>query len=54
MKMGICGICGRMGREILTIILDKGHTLAAGADGDLVANLYPLKRRAGAGGGLSV
>ena len=32
MKIGICGICGRMGLAILDIVLEKGHTLAAAFD----------------------
>ncbi len=32
MKIGICGICGRMGVSVLTTLLDRGHTLAAAFD----------------------
>ena len=32
MKIGICGICGRMGLAILDVVLEKGHTLAAAFD----------------------
>jgi 4-hydroxy-tetrahydrodipicolinate reductase len=32
MKIGICGICGRMGLAILDILLEKGHRLAAAFD----------------------
>ena len=32
MKIGIYGICGRMGRSILKILIDRGHELAAGID----------------------
>jgi 4-hydroxy-tetrahydrodipicolinate reductase len=32
MKIGICGICGRMGLAILDVVLEKGHTLTAAFD----------------------
>ncbi len=32
MKMGICGICGRMGVSVLRILLERRHTLAAAFD----------------------
>jgi 4-hydroxy-tetrahydrodipicolinate reductase len=34
MKMGICGICGRMGVSVLKILLERRHTLAAAFDHD--------------------
>lgn len=34
MKIGICGICGRMGVMILKEALQRGHTLAAAFDHD--------------------
>jgi 4-hydroxy-tetrahydrodipicolinate reductase len=32
MRMGICGICGRMGVSVLKILLERRHTLAAAFD----------------------
>ncbi len=32
MRMGICGICGRMGISVLKILLERRHTLAAAFD----------------------
>ncbi len=32
MKIGICGICGRMGQEILDVVLQKNHELGAAFD----------------------
>ncbi|MCX8123715.1 MAG: 4-hydroxy-tetrahydrodipicolinate reductase [Spirochaetes bacterium] len=32
MKIGICGIAGRMGRAILAASLEKGHTISQGLD----------------------
>jgi len=32
MKIGISGICGRMGLAILDLVLEKGHTLSAAFD----------------------
>jgi 4-hydroxy-tetrahydrodipicolinate reductase len=34
MNIGICGICGRMGMEILPLLLEKGHSLAAAFDSE--------------------
>ncbi len=32
MKIGICGICGRMGVSVLRVLLERRHTLAAAFD----------------------
>jgi 4-hydroxy-tetrahydrodipicolinate reductase len=32
MKIGICGVCGRMGVAILRILLEKGHEISAAFD----------------------
>jgi 4-hydroxy-tetrahydrodipicolinate reductase len=32
MTVGICGICGRVGREILSVAVSRGHDLAAAFD----------------------
>lgn len=32
MKLGICGICGRMGASVFTALRERGHVLAAGFD----------------------
>ncbi|MBN2161288.1 MAG: 4-hydroxy-tetrahydrodipicolinate reductase [Spirochaetes bacterium] len=32
MKIGVCGICGRMGVAILRILLERGHVLGAAFD----------------------
>jgi 4-hydroxy-tetrahydrodipicolinate reductase len=37
MKVGICGICGRMGVSILNLALERGHTLAAAFDHEKAA-----------------
>ncbi len=29
MKIGICGVCGRMGQAILRVLLERGHALGA-------------------------
>ncbi len=34
MKVGICGACGRMGQEILRVLLERGHTLCAAFEAD--------------------
>ncbi|MBN1496625.1 MAG: 4-hydroxy-tetrahydrodipicolinate reductase [Spirochaetes bacterium] len=34
MKIGICGICGRMGVSVLEILLARGHSLGAAFDHD--------------------
>jgi 4-hydroxy-tetrahydrodipicolinate reductase len=34
MKIGICGICGRMGVSVLKVLLERGHTLGAAFDHD--------------------
>jgi 4-hydroxy-tetrahydrodipicolinate reductase len=34
MKIGVCGICGRMGVAVLQTLLDRGHALAAAFDHD--------------------
>lgn len=39
MKVGICGISGRMGRMVLKKLLERGHTLSAGFDRVVVEKL---------------
>lgn len=32
MKIGVCGICGRMGVSVLQVLMDRGHDLSAAFD----------------------
>ncbi|HOO72435.1 MAG TPA: 4-hydroxy-tetrahydrodipicolinate reductase [Spirochaetota bacterium] len=32
MNIGVCGICGRMGHEVLSVLMNRGHSLCAGFD----------------------
>lgn len=34
MKIGICGICGRMGVSVLKVMIERGHSLGAAFDHD--------------------
>ncbi|HXK66143.1 MAG TPA: 4-hydroxy-tetrahydrodipicolinate reductase, partial [Spirochaetota bacterium] len=34
MRIAICGIAGRMGKAILTVVLEKGHTLSQALDAE--------------------
>ncbi len=34
MRLGVCGICGRMGISVLSVLLERGHALAAAFDSD--------------------
>ena len=38
MKIGICGICGRMGAQILYTVIERGHVLAGAFDSPGAAN----------------
>jgi len=34
MNICVCGICGRMGRSVLNVLLERGHTLAGAFDSE--------------------
>ena len=34
LQVGICGICGKMGKTVLKVILEKGHKLQAAFEND--------------------